>query len=274
MPAYAKKTRYAGGGAYTGYKQGSKIRKPRRKRKFPKKRMNVQQMVNKALARKIETKQSTYTGTDGQVIRHNNFQIIEPTANFLRTNNGTGDPMTGTGDRIGDEITLKGISLKMMIENQYRYCDVTYRLLLVRSSKGDTPTRASLFRGLSGNKMLDSINYERYSIVAQKTFKIKGGNSASDGTPVVVAGVSYGFSRQDATNLIVSPPTRIIRMYIPGAKISKGGVIKYEDLSTSQVKFFDYNLLLFAYANLGTSQDVVDIAQVNDYIKTMYFTDA
>jgi hypothetical protein len=235
---------------------------------------NIRAVVNKVLARKIETKQSTSTVTDGTVIKHNNFIVVDPTANFLRTNNGTGDPMTGTGDRIGDEITLKGISIKMMIQNNPRFNNVTFRLLLVRSAKGDTPTRATLFRGLSGNKMLDSINYERYSIIAQKMFKINNQGVASNAGLISSVGVEYGIYGIDNTQTVYSPPTKIIRMYIPGAKIAKGGVIKYEDLSTSQVKFFDYTLVLFAYANLSTSQDLVDIALINDYVKTMYYTDA
>jgi hypothetical protein len=119
-----------------------------------------------------------------------------------------------------------------------------------------------------------AVIYERYTIVVQKLFKIEANSSASDGSNVVVTGVDYGFNRQDGTNLISSPPSRIVRLYIPGAKFGKNGVIKYEDLSTSQVKFYDYTLVLFAYANLAVSQDLVSIGIVNDYIKTMYYTDA
>ena len=259
---------------YLAKRRNKRFKTSAKKFKGRKTKMNITKIVNKVLARKIETKQSTSTVTDGTAISHNNFIVVDPTATFLRTNNGTGDPMSGVGDRIGDEITLKGISIKMMIQNNQRYNNVTYRLMLVRSSKGDTPTRSSLFRGLSGNKMLDSINYERYSIVAQKMFKITADNSGSNGPLLNALGVNYGAYAQDGDRLIMSPPTKIIRMYIPGAKISKRGVIKYEDLSTSQVKFFDYNLVLFAYANLNTSQDVVDIALINDYVKTMYYTDA
>ncbi len=146
-------------------------------------------------------------------------------------------------------------------------------MLLVRSAKDDIPTRDSLFAGLSGNNMLDSINYERYSIVAQKMFKINANNVVSNAGLVSSLGVEYGMYGIDDTQTVYSPPTKIVRLYIPDVKISKDGVIKYEDLSTSQVKFYDYTLLLFVYANLSTSQDLVDLVLINDYVKTMYYTD-
>ena len=47
-------------------------------------------------------------------------------------NQGTGDINTNNvGQRIGDEITLKGIKLKMMIELNERCSDVTFRLMVI-----------------------------------------------------------------------------------------------------------------------------------------------
>ena len=83
---------------------------------------------------------------------------MDLTTTFLKTTTGVLDPMVGDGNRVGDEITLKGISLKLMVELNERYSDVTLRMILVRSAKGDTPTRATLFKGQSGNKMLDTYN--------------------------------------------------------------------------------------------------------------------
>ena len=73
-------------------------------------------VVNKILARKMETKTSTSSSTDGTEIFHNNFTTSDGSSTFLKTLQGTTDAMTGDGTRVGDEINLKGISLKMMIE--------------------------------------------------------------------------------------------------------------------------------------------------------------
>ena len=43
--------------------------------------------------------------------------------------------------------------------------------MLVRLFKDDVPTRVSLFKGQSGNKMLDGLNTERYTIVFQKILR-------------------------------------------------------------------------------------------------------
>ena len=66
------------------------------------------------LTRKLETKQSLFTGTDYAQVEHNTFITLDNA--ILSTQNGTADNMASEGQRIGDEITLKGISLKMMIE--------------------------------------------------------------------------------------------------------------------------------------------------------------
>jgi hypothetical protein len=75
------------GYSMSGGKRTSKTYKSTRikRRPGPKRRMNIPQMVDKILARKIETKTSTSTVTDGIEILHNNFVVLDPTANFLRT---------------------------------------------------------------------------------------------------------------------------------------------------------------------------------------------
>ena len=55
----------------------------------------------------------------------------------------------------------------------------TYRLILVKGAKGDGVTTASktnLFSGLCANKMIDTLNTERFSILYQKWFKIRATN--------------------------------------------------------------------------------------------------
>lgn len=251
----------------------------RKSKRGPKKSLmgirNIRAVVNKVLGKKMETKQSTATTADNTVITHNNFITVENKDTFFRIVNGTGDDMTGDGNRIGDEINLKGISLKMMIEMNMRFSDVSFRLMLIKSGKGDTPTRASLYRGLSNNKMLDSLNTERYTIVFQKYFKITAQNTGTSGAQVTAGAGTLNTGTYVATSDVVqSRATKIIRVYIPGSKFGRNGRIQYEDLSSTKIKFFDYSLVLYAYSNYTTSQDFVDVALINDYVKTMYFTDA
>jgi len=233
----------------------------------------IQRVVSKMLNRKLETKESTSTIADGTGIIHNSFVTLDPASTAMKIFIGTNDVMGATGERIGDEVNLKGISYKMMIQNNQRFNNITYRLMLVRSAKGDVPTKANLFCGKSGNKMIDGINKERYSIIAQKYFKINANPSATNAGLISSLGVEYGVYTMSGDAVLFSPPTRLVSLWVPGAKIAKGGLLKYENGSSTQLKFFDYTLVLYAYANLSTSE-VVEVALVNDFTKTMYYTDA
>ena len=139
----------------------------------------IQAVVRRALNKNIETKQGVRNITDGLEIAHYNFVILsnEP----LATLNGTEDENNTTGQRIGDKINLRGLKISMMTELNERYSDVTFRFLFVKSAKGDTPTRATLFTGNSGNKMIDTLDRERYTIIRDKWFKVKAPNMGTNG---------------------------------------------------------------------------------------------
>jgi len=233
--------------------------------------VKIQRAVRQYLDKKIETKKSNSTATDGQNIGHNSFVVCD--SEVLATTQGTTDPQTGgTANRIGDEINLKGVAFKMMLENNNRYSDVTFRIMVIKSAKGDTPTTATLFNGLSGNKMMDTFNNERYTLLFSKYVKVKQGNAGSDG----VLGAGYtgsGLFNGDA-GLKQSASTRIVKFYIKGEKFVKNGLVRYEN-AIDQVKFYDYNVLVYAYA-VGATSDALgwEVGKLNEYIKVMYFKDA
>lgn len=244
----------------------------------------IQAVVRKAIAsnnkKTLEVKQAVSTVSDGTQIYHNNFITLD--AHLLETTQGVKDPNTShTECRIGDQITLRGCKIKMFVELNERYSDVTFRMLVVKCAKGDSPTRATLFNGLSGNKMLDTINKERYTVIFQKFFKIKSpnrgvtnttGGTAEIGTtlPPTNAGIEY---QSHDGPVALSRATKIIKAWIPGKAFARNGVIQYENAGT-QVKFFDYQVLLYAYSNYSTDQDVWYVGRCNDYINQLYFTDA
>lgn len=230
----------------------------------------VRRIVKKALNKNIETKKSNFTVTDGIEIGHNGF--VKLNANLLLTSQGTQDPNSGSGlNRIGDEINLKGVSIKMMVELNERYSDVTFRILIVKCAKGDSPERDTLFNNVSGNKMIDTINTERYTVIAQKWFKIK---APSPGT---IGGVypGAGYNAMNSNEQLISRATKIVKMWIPGKKFTRSGIIKYEN-GSSQPKFFDYQALIYAYSNYSTLQDPpvgYYVGRVNDYVQQTFFKD-
>ena len=222
----------------------------------------------------MEVKQAVASVTDGTQIQHNNFAVLD--TNPLSTTQGVTAPNNSFQlNRIGDKINVKGLKLHMMIELNERYSDVTFRLLVVKCAKGDTPSIATLFNGISNNKMIDTINYERYSILAQKYFKITAPNIASNG--VASGGLMTGGGTFDMLNgqqTLLSRATKMVKLWIPGTKFAKGGVIQYES-GSSQVKFHDYKVLLFAYSNFAhTSNIAFEVGRVNDYVNRLIFTDA
>lgn len=226
----------------------------------------LKQIARRELYKNVETKQSNYTNTDGVEIFHNNQVRVEDA--LLKTSPGPYDPTTTSAEnRIGDQVNCRGVSIKMMLEMNERFTDVTFRILVVKSAKGDLPDRATLFNGLSGNKMLDTINTERYTILASKYVHMK-----SSGQSQIGAATEPGIGNYSGTQL-TSRATRIVKMWIPGNKFGRRGLIQYEQ-GSSQPKFFDYTVLVFAYSNYSTSQDLYYVGRVNDYVKVMYYKDA
>lgn len=254
-----------------------KVRKDAKRRK-PNTKM-IRRIANQIVQRNIETKTSQNTVTDGVEILHNNFVTL--TSQLLYTFQGTSDPEASIGARIGDRIKLKGVSLRMMLELNERYSDVTFRIIVIRAARGDTPTRATLFNNESGNKMLDSLNKERYTVLKQKFVKLRAPNVSMAGTngtstqhvypPAESTGVYYPTGTAEYNSL--SRATRIVRMWIPGTRFGRGGNIQYEN-GQQYTKFFDYHVVCYAYSNYSTLQDFFEVGRVNEYLTKMYYKDA
>ncbi|AXQ66252.1 MAG: putative capsid protein [Cressdnaviricota sp.] len=228
----------------------------------------IQAAIRRAINKNIETKMGCRQITDGIEIGHNNFVILSNQP--LDTVNGTEDEENAQGQRIGDKINLRGLKISMMVELNERFSDVTFRFLFVKSAKNDTPTRATLFMGNSGNKMIDNLNTERYTILKQKWFKIKAANQGTNGgTPAAGSGLNTATESQQ----LLSRATRIVKVWIPGQKIIKSGIFTYEN-NSNQPKFFDYHAILYAYSNYSTNQDVWYVGRLNDMVIQMYYKDA
>lgn len=230
----------------------------------------IQAVVRRALNKNIETKTGIRTNSTGLEILHNNFIVLTSTP--LETTLGVADNDTNTGNRIGDEINLRGLSIKFMVELNERFSDVTYRFMIVKSAKGDTPTRATLFNGIVGNKMIDTFNRERYTIIKSKTFKLTAPNPGTQGGGILGPPAS-GINSAIGNEGTLSRSTKIMKFWIDGKRFSKSGIIKYEN-GTTQPKFFDYHVLLFAYSNYTTSQDFFNVGRLNDYVLQLYYKDA
>jgi len=171
------------------------------------------------------------------------------------------------GQRIGDKISLVGVSFTMMLELNERYSDVTFRMFVVRSAKGDTPATNTLWQGASANKMLDTFNTERFTILFSKYVKITARNQGN--TPNLIQEIGSGY--QVGTD-VISRATKIVKFYIPGKKFTRNGILQYEN-GTSQTKFFDYHFMIYAYSNFSTTE-VFNVGRLNDCFIKMHYKDA
>ena len=234
----------------------------------------IQAVVRRTINKKIETKSGIRPFIDGTEISHNDFVVVD--SDPLATTQGTTDNESSQGTRIGDKVQLVGLSFKGMLELNERYSDVTFRIMFIKSAKGDTPNTSSMWQNISGNKMLDNFNNERFTLIAQKWIKIKAPNygEAANNPIGVGAGTDYVIGTNELPASTLSRATRLFKIWIPGKKLVRNGVLTYENQS-SQPKFFDYHAVIYAYSNYSTSNVLGwHVGRVNDAFIKMYYKDA
>lgn len=223
-----------------------------------------------SLTRTIETKEGCRRITNVQ-LAHNNLIVFNDSDgnvfNPFISSQGAADPMAAGGmSRVGDKITVQGVKLKFFIETSLTRSNTMFKFFFVKMAKGDTLNRANFFKDACNNKMIDQVNTERFTILASKTVRVTTPNNA----PSAIAAIT-GLPTGTVQGI---GGTRIISMWIPGAKFGRNGVVTYENASFNQLKFFDYRLCCVAYDWYGTPQDTNNVGFVNDgYCKT-YFKDA
>lgn len=142
-------------------------------------RKSLVNLIKRVSLRNVETK-SVHKIQENININHNSGSIH---TNLLRTEQGITDTDTGTAtysNRLGDEITARGISIKLWIANKRDRPNVMYRMFVFKYSVGSIPSAASLFTGANGNRIMDNLDTETISIVYQKVFNLQNNVSFSD----------------------------------------------------------------------------------------------
>jgi hypothetical protein len=87
-----------------------------------------------------------------EIFLHDEISIIDSA--LFKTTQGTTDPMnTDSLNRVGDEVNLRGISIRFILEMPVYMSDVTYRAMIIKSAKGDVSQMATLWNGLSPCKL-------------------------------------------------------------------------------------------------------------------------
>lgn len=254
-----------------------KVYKKKPSRVATKTASTVRAIVKKELNKNLETKQANTSSNDDLPIPHNAFVNVDP--GLLQISPGGGDPNgLSIAGRVGDSVNLKGVSIKMMLQLNERYSMATYRIIVVRTPRGELPTTANLFNGLSLNKMIDTLNYERYDILYQKYGTIRAGNF---GGQTVSSGLLLGSGLYDVggTNVnLYSQQTKIVKIWLSRQMLKQPIKTTYDGVlggGPHNVKTYDYHCLVYAYSSFQTQQvGNFTVLSVNDYVKSIYFTDA
>jgi len=262
---------------------GRKVRKYVPKSKYSNKNKSLTSMIKKITLKTQETKRSMYVNTSHSTLAQS--KLIQLDATPLKTSNGANDP-NASGyyqNRIGDEVNPVGLSIKFMAALDPRQSQMKLRFLLVKGPQGDIPTLDNLFCGFSYNKQLDSIDTERWTIVAQKYMTItrpnNGVSSTTYGTQSVdQSGWATGMEREIATvsGGVAQWIPKLCKVWVPGYKFGK--VLKYQNGSQTP-KMFGYTAFVIAYGcEQATDEGVLipgtSLGRMDDYISTFYFKDA
>lgn len=143
-------------------------KKPRRRIKFKhhSRAKTVKQIVKKVMRGEMETK-TIINANENRQLYHNKPDYL---TNLLASHQGVRDPNAGTGQdaRIGDEVLLRNLNVRLWLSNKLDRPNVMYKCYLFWHEAGVTPTDATVFF-TQFNKMLDRVNSEKISIIDQKT---------------------------------------------------------------------------------------------------------
>lgn len=213
------------------YIEGLKARgRKRRSALTQKQKRQVTQLAKRQIMKTAESKHTHWVG-ENQNLYHN---MTEYHTGLFRTSQGfdsndaqghTGFP-AGTDIRIGDEIVLKNINLRMWVSNKYDRPNVMYRVILFTYNTGETVDNNLVFF-TQGNKMLDRINNKKVTVLASRYIK---------------SGPSYAQTEKERSQLITM-----------NVNYKNGKKIKYAD-SGSAPKDKDLGLCVVAYDAYGTAQ--------------------
>lgn len=233
--------------------------------------------VKRVMYKSIETKKTVHVNDQRANILHNDLVVLDSAP--LKTSQGTGDPnVSGTmANRVGDEVTPVGLSIKFMTVLDPRQQQVFYRWMLIRGPFGDIPTKATLFTGATNNKRLDSINTERWTIVAQKYFKATRPNASIGGTDYTMSEVKDGLLTSTGNYVTAGAQDQSycsypISIWIPAKKLAKGNLQYQQDAQSP--KTYSWTSCIIAYTSYKASTGLAILGTMEDYVSKFYFKDA
>lgn len=245
-------------------------------KKYAKSKSKLVKLIKRVSLGTQETKRSVSVNSARASLYNNGFYILN--SDLLFTTQGATDPNTSfTSNRIGDEVTPVGVSFRTAVQLDPRQGFLQGRIMLIRGSALDVPSRTNLYVGAVENKQLDFINTERWTIMAQKNFTIRRPNPGVSSSTNYYTQTGVNDSGATGTNgawpsgLIdgairnSAPIPYLLKMYFKGKMF--GRKIRYTADNGTSVKNFSYHLVMTTYSN-DDATDPQYIGPVLDYAGT------
>lgn len=201
----------------------------------------VKRVALKAVMKKSETK-STHVTEENKNLYHNVGYNI---TGLLNTTQAISDNQAGTSvlaSRIGDQVSAKGLGIKLWLSNKLDRPNVMYRLFVYMYQSQTLPTMSDLFKSQLGNRMMDDIDVESYKILYHKRVNLQVGYSNSGG--------GGGYGKECHKYLSIWIPLKLRNLiYNDG-----GSIPKFKNIGFAIVPFDSYgtlttdNIASFAYS--------------------------
>lgn len=245
-------------------------------KKYAKSKSKLVKLIKRVSLGTQETKRSVSVNSSRATLVNNGFHILN--SDLLFTSQGVTDPSTSfTSNRIGDEVTPVGVSFRTAVMLDPRQAMLVGRVMLIRGSAMDVPSRTNLYVGAVENKQLDFINTERWTVMYQKNFRINRPNPGVSSTTNYYTQTGINDSVATGTNgswpsgLVDGairnsmPAPYLLKLYFKGKMFGKK--IRYTADGGTSVKNFSYHLVMTTYSN-DDATDPQFIGPISDYAGT------
>lgn len=202
------------------YKRKNPLKKPTKNDMAKIQERRLVSMVKKITLNQAETKYSTKSITFTELY-HNSLNNFGTNILAGLPNQGTGD-----GDRVGDSINMVGIKFRLMLGQKGDRPNVSFRVFVVSyedSTSGNPTAYNDFFHNVSGNALLDPVQYKRFHVLKQFTVRNTKGsvdtfNAAKEYTRSVQFWVPYKKKvqfRGDSSILPVNIPEHMNVIVVP-----------------------------------------------------------
>lgn len=270
------------------YKQTTKYKRKAKKplNKYAKRRCNPKfaKAVMAVVNRKAEVKCQITSLCTNLDIYHNTMCPVYQ--NAFRTVLGPYGDVVGTaaGNRIGNEIFLKGLKISLLIESQQYRPQVSYWLYLVKRLSAPEATLSAkndMFEGVSSHVPCDYVDTSKVHVLYCKKFTLRAPNmgtlvnmstvsATGVGTLDQASGTAWTVDTEDYK--VMTNPKYHGKLYIP---INKK--IKYQDagdLLNTPIGSHNYQWVLIGYDTMTTitGDGLAPLGHITMSQK-LYFTD-